>query len=78
MAARIDEAIVAATGDRWTKVAMVIARTIRAVYGEWPSGNERYDEISRRVEALVTDGRLAARGNIKNWRHSEVRRIGKR
>lgn len=76
MATQIDEAILAAVGDRWTKVAMVIARTARAVHGELPNDDQCYDEISQHIEALVADGRLAARGNIRDWRHSEVLRVG--
>ncbi len=76
MATQIDEAILAAVGDRWAKVAMVIARTVRTVHGELPNSDQWHDEISQDIEALVADGRLAARGNIKDWRHSEVRRVG--
>ncbi len=76
MATQIDEAILAAAGDRWTKVAMVIARTARTLHGELPSGDQCHDEISQHIQALVADGRLAARGNIRDWRHSEVRRVG--
>src|SRR5579872_6356341 len=69
MATQIDEAILAAVGDRWTKVAMVIARTARALHGELPSGDQCCDEISQHIQALVADGQLAARGNIKDSRH---------
>jgi hypothetical protein len=34
---------------------------------------EGYEIISRRIEALVHDGRLLAHGDTKNWRCSEVR-----
>ena len=29
--------------------------------------------IASRIEALVQEGRLAAQGDLKKWRHSEVR-----
>ena len=32
-----------------------------------------WEEIGRRVEALVNEGRLEARGDVTLWRHSEVR-----
>lgn len=31
------------------------------------------DVIAARVAALVADGRLESAGNLKRWRHSEVR-----
>lgn len=68
----IDEAILKAAGDRWTKVAMVIVKTATAVDERLPD-DERSDAIAQRIEVLVADGRLVARGNIRNWRFSEVR-----
>lgn len=71
---RVDEAILTAAGERWTKVAMVIARVAHTVGIDLPEGDERYDVISCRIETLVSAGRLMARGNTKNWRSSEIRR----
>ena len=68
----IDEAILKAAGDRWTKVAMVIVKVATAV-DKHPPNDERSEVIAQRIETLVTDGRLAARGNIRDWRFSEVR-----
>ena len=68
----IDSAILQAVGERWTKIAMVIARVVDAVRHDLPE-HEGYEIISRRVEALVHDGRLLAQGDTKNWRFSEVR-----
>jgi hypothetical protein len=68
----IDSAILQAVGERWTKIAMVIARVVDAVRHDLPE-HEGYEIISRRVEALVHDGRLLAQGDTKNWRSSEVR-----
>ncbi len=70
----MDEAILAAAGDSWTKVAKVIVETARAVDGILPVEANRYEEIGLRVEGLVTQGRLEAQGNSKSWRYSEVRR----
>ena len=70
---QIDSVILSVVGEHWTKVAMVIARVANAMGHDLPPGDEGYEEISRRIEALVDDGRLAAQGNIKNWRSSEVR-----
>jgi Protein of unknown function len=68
----IDSAILQAVGEHWTKIAMVIARVVDAVRHDLPE-NEGYEIISRRIEALVHDGRLLAQGDTKNWRFSEVR-----
>ena len=68
----IDSAILEAVGERWTKIAMVIARVVDAVRHDLPE-HEGYEIISRRIEALVHDGRLLAQGDTKNWRFSEVR-----
>jgi hypothetical protein len=69
----IDSVILSAVGKHWTKVAMVIARVVNAMSHELPPGDEGYGVISGRIEALVHDGRLAAQGDTKNWRFSEVR-----
>ena len=52
---------------------MVIARVVDAMSHDLPPGDESYEVISGRVEALVHEGRLAAQGDTKNWRFSEVR-----
>jgi hypothetical protein len=71
---QIDEAItacLAAANGRWQKVAMVIVRaTERLGLPDSPAG---YDQVYKRIEVLVDDGRLMARGNISVWRHSELR-----
>lgn len=54
------------------KVAMVLVKVSDAMGGDL-LGDEHYEMISNRIEALVKDGRLAARGDTKNWRASEVR-----
>jgi hypothetical protein len=73
--ARIEEAILSAVGERWKKVAMVIAKVSEAMGTELPTEDERYELISDHIEALVRAGRLEAQGNTKNWRFSEVRRL---
>jgi hypothetical protein len=73
-ASPIDKAILSFVGDRWSKVAMVIAKVAKAMGGDLPQGDDGYELISLHIEALVRDGRLVAQGNTKNWRFSEVRR----
>jgi hypothetical protein len=73
-APQIDEAILNAVGERWTKVAMVIAMVVNAMGSDLPTGDEGCQLVSRHIEGLVHNGRLAAQGNIKKWRFSEIRR----
>jgi hypothetical protein len=70
----IDQAILSSVGERWIKVAMVIAKVAKAIGGDLPQGDDGYELISLHIEALVRDGRLVAQGNTNNWRFSEVRR----
>jgi hypothetical protein len=70
----LQHTILSALGDRWTKVAMVIARVASAT-GE-DSNVVFGNHISHHISALVRDGRLEARGDVTNWRSSEVRRPG--
>ena len=52
---------------------MVIARVAGALSHDLLPGDEDYEVISRRIQALVHDGRLIAQGDICNGRFSEVR-----
>jgi hypothetical protein len=72
---RIDDAIVFAVGDHWTKVAKVIAKVADAMGKDLPTGGEGCEVISEHIEVLIRSGRLEAQGNTKNWRFSEVRRL---
>jgi hypothetical protein len=69
---QIDAAILSALGERWTKIAMVIARVADILGSDLPA-DEGYEVISRRIDVLVHDGRLSAKGDTKNWRFSEIR-----
>jgi hypothetical protein len=73
----IDEAILSLlpAGDgHCKKVAMVIGRVAEAMGQDLPEGDDGYQLVARRIEGLVSAGRLIAQGDIKNWRFSEVRR----
>jgi hypothetical protein len=70
----IDSVILSVVREQWTKVAMVIARVVKAMSHDLPHGEKGYEVISQRIEALVRDGRSAAQGDTKKWRFSEVRR----
>ncbi len=70
----IDAAILAAVDASWRKVAMIVAKAAERLARDLPGEDDTYDLIARRIEVLVRDGRLVARGDLKEWRHSEVRR----
>lgn len=72
---QIDAAILNAVGTHWTKVAKVIVRVIEAMGNSLPNGDEGCHLVSQHIEELVRNGRLAAQGDTKNWRFSEIRMI---
>ena len=72
----IDEAILSvlpSAGGRWRKVALVISKVAGAIGSDLPKGDGGCELIARRIEALVSDCRLLAQGDISDWRFSEVR-----
>ena len=71
---QIDEAILSVTVKSWRKVAMVIAMTGELLGDNLPKGEAGLDLVADRIEALIHDGRLVAQGDIRKWRHSEVRK----
>jgi hypothetical protein len=72
--AQIEDAVLLAVGDRWVKVAKVIARVVDAMGSNLPSGDEGCEIVSESIEVLIHTGRLESQGDTKNWRFSEVRR----
>jgi hypothetical protein len=71
---QIDEAILSVTPTSWRKVARVIVMTGEILGDNLPKGEPGLDRVADRIEALTRDGRLLAQGDIKKWRHSEVRK----
>lgn len=71
---RIDEVILSITQASWRKVALVIFKVADTLGSDLPEGDARYNLVAKRIESLVRDGRLLAQGDIKKWRHSEVRK----
>jgi len=71
---QIDEAILSVTSTSWRKVARVIVMTDEILGENLPKGEAGLDLVADRIEALIHDGRLLAQGDIKKWRHSEVRK----
>ena len=39
-----------------------------------PEGDAGYNLVAKRIEIVVRGGRLLAQGDIKKWRHSELRK----
>jgi hypothetical protein len=52
---------------------MVIIKAAERLGPSLPEGESGYRLVARRIQALVGEARLVARGNIERWRHSEVR-----
>jgi hypothetical protein len=71
---QIDEAILFVTPISWRKVARVIVMTGEILGDNLPKGESGLDRVADRIEALIHDGRLLVQGDIKKWRHSEVRK----
>lgn len=72
----IDQAIFSVLSQipgQWRKVAFVVESVAGAMGDGSAHGDEGYETVARRIELLVSEGRLLAQGNIKNWRFSEVR-----
>ena len=70
----IDKAILAVAVAHWRKVALVISQSKDILSNALPEGEAGLDLIANRIEALIQSGHLLAQGNVKKWRHSEVRK----
>ena len=70
---KIDDAILAVALPRWQKVARIISKTSERLGSFSTDGDEQYHSYAERIEALVHEGHLVAKGDITKWRYSEVR-----
>ena len=70
----IDEVILSVTEASWRKVTFVINKVADTMGSDLPEGDAGYNLVANRIEILVRGGRLLAQGDIKKWRHSEVRK----
>jgi hypothetical protein len=70
----IDQAIFSAVTARWQKTAMVIGNALTSCRQLDPPIDA--ETIRARVQALVESGRLEGQGDLRKWRHSEVRTKG--
>ena len=71
---QIDEAILSVAEPAWRKVAFVIIKVTDTMGSDLPEGDAGFNLVAKRIEFLVRGGRLLAQGDIKKWRHSEVRK----
>jgi|GEM_PF-1868738 hypothetical protein len=69
----IDNAILSVASRHWLKVARILVDVARVKGVEVPETDKGLRIIAKRIEVLVQEGRLVAQGNLRKWRHSEVR-----
>jgi hypothetical protein len=70
----LDATILSHAGERWLKAAAVAARTMQD--RRLGPTDEQLEIVVARMGALVAQGRLVAKGNLKHPRFSEVRLPG--
>jgi hypothetical protein len=63
----LDVLLLAQAKTNWQKVAMIIASALR------PYETFDEDRVTERIVALAIAGKLESTGDVRNWRHSEVR-----
>jgi hypothetical protein len=69
--ADVDAVIMSVLKPQWQKVAMVVIRAIeRCKELALPVGGEA---LAARIQVLAESGRLEDIGDLRQWRHSEVR-----
>ena len=69
--AEIDRIIFSVMKPRWQKMAMVVGNAlVRCKAIEVPVSHEMF---AARIQALAETGRLENQGDLRKWRHSEVR-----
>ena len=64
----LDSLILSSVSDRWQKVAKIIA-----VVSERQSDAANIGAIENRIRALVENGKLETKGDLSQWRFSEIR-----
>lgn len=70
----IDDAILSYTTERWLKVAMIIVKTVDDKTVKFANEEDELVVVAEHIEHLVEDGKLLSQGDLKQWRHSEVRK----
>jgi hypothetical protein len=65
----VDRKILSCAARQWQKTTMLVATVLRLCSDA--EVDEEY--IATRIETLIEQQRLESRGNVSNWRHSEIR-----
>jgi uncharacterized protein DUF3658 len=68
---RIDEVLLAQTAQQWSKVAKVIAWTMKELASEFPDLPDIF--YANRIKYLAAQGTIEAPGNLDRMRFSEIR-----
>lgn len=69
--AEIDRIIFSVMKPLWQKMAMVVGRAyVRSEAIEMPVSDEMF---AARIQALAAAGRIENQGDLRKWRHSEIR-----
>ena len=68
----LDDLILSAVDDAWCKVAVLLSRVVDAANAKGLDITGQV--IAARLYALVENGRVDAKGNVRRWRAGEVRR----
>jgi hypothetical protein len=70
-ASEIDQRLMSFCGERWQKVAKIMCKTLDGFAER--GVRVTAEELDERMDILVSTRQLDAKGNIRNWRFSEVR-----
>ena len=74
-AADLDQLIFSALDPNWRKTARVVSDLLKRCKAlAWPIDAEM---LAARVQALAEAGRIESAGDLRAWRHSEVRLAGR-
>jgi hypothetical protein len=73
--ADLDQLIFSALDPNWRKTARVVGNLLKRCKAlAWPIDAEM---LAARVQALAETGRIESAGDLRAWRHSEVRLTGR-
>lgn len=71
---QIDALILAAAGEEWMKVALIISAVFDAP--GFDKDQLSAQDVAERLYILVDNGQLAVQGNMRRWRDGEVKAVG--
>ncbi len=72
--AEFDQAILSTLGQHWRKVAAIVIRVVEKYEHFTPKVT--FEMVAARLRALSDAGTIEAQGDLRMWRHSEVRLKG--